>query len=113
MTADCVVVGAGPAGSVTALLLARAGFDVVLLDRQTFPRAKPCGDCLSPQANLLLAELGLLPTIRNEQPASLEGWRIMAPSGNSFEARFSDCAEDPRVHHGLSLARERFDFLLL
>jgi flavin-dependent dehydrogenase len=113
MTADCVVVGAGPAGSVTALLLARAGFDVVILDRQPFPRAKPCGDCLSPQANLLLAELGLLTTIRHQQPACLDGWRIIAPSGNSFEARFSDCASDPRVHHGFACAREQFDSLLL
>src|SRR5262245_15449817 len=113
MTTDCVVVGAGPAGSVTALLLARAGFDVVILDRQTFPRAKPCGDCLSPQANLLLAELGVLTTIRAQQPARLGGWRISAPSGNSFEARFADCTGDPRVHHGLALAREQFDSVLL
>jgi flavin-dependent dehydrogenase len=98
---------------VTALLLARAGVDVVLVDRQTFPRPKPCGDCLSPQANLLLAELGLLANVLDEQPARLRGWRISAPSGNSFQANFSDSANDPRVHHALSLARERFDDHLL
>lgn len=40
---DCVVVGAGPAGSTTAYRLASAGADVVLLDRARFPRDKPCG----------------------------------------------------------------------
>ena len=37
------MVGAGPAGSVSAFLLARAGLSVLLLDRARFPRDKPCG----------------------------------------------------------------------
>ncbi|HEY7195829.1 MAG TPA: geranylgeranyl reductase family protein [Gaiellaceae bacterium] len=40
---DAIVVGAGPAGSMTAYHLAEAGADVVLLDRARFPRDKPCG----------------------------------------------------------------------
>jgi geranylgeranyl reductase family protein len=40
---DAIVVGAGPAGSMTAYYLASAGADVLLLDRATFPRDKPCG----------------------------------------------------------------------
>jgi geranylgeranyl reductase family protein len=47
---DVVVVGAGPAGSVTALRLARAGASVLLLDRATFPRDKPCGGGLTYRA---------------------------------------------------------------
>src|SRR5690606_36651879 len=46
-TADVVVVGAGPAGSAAATSLARAGRDVVVVDKATFPRDKCCGDGLT------------------------------------------------------------------
>ncbi len=57
---DVLVVGAGPAGSAAALSLARSGFDVVLIDRQAFPRDKVCGDGLIPDAHHALARLGVL-----------------------------------------------------
>jgi geranylgeranyl reductase family protein len=47
---DVAVVGAGPAGSVTAIHLARAGARVLLLDKATFPRDKPCGGGLTLRA---------------------------------------------------------------
>ena len=47
MQADVAVVGAGPAGSVAAQRLAAVGVRVVLLERATFPRDKPCGDGVS------------------------------------------------------------------
>lgn len=43
---DVAVIGAGPAGAITAIHLVRAGLDVVMLDREHFPREKVCGDCL-------------------------------------------------------------------
>jgi flavin-dependent dehydrogenase len=45
-----VVVGSGPAGSTAALLLARGGASVALVDKALFPRAKACGDLIGPQA---------------------------------------------------------------
>jgi len=56
---DVLVVGAGPAGSATAAWAARAGLDVTLVDAETFPRDKPCGDGLTPRAIAELDELGL------------------------------------------------------
>jgi len=47
---DAIVVGAGPAGSTSALRLARSGARVLLLDRATFPRDKPCGGGLTYRA---------------------------------------------------------------
>ncbi len=51
---DVAVVGAGPAGSTAAYRLARAGARVVLLDRQSFPRDKPCGGGLTIRATRIL-----------------------------------------------------------
>jgi geranylgeranyl reductase family protein len=51
---DAVVVGAGPGGSTAAHLLAREGAAVLLLDRATFPRDKPCGGGLTGRAVRLL-----------------------------------------------------------
>jgi flavin-dependent dehydrogenase len=56
---DAVIAGAGPAGSLAAIVLARAGARVLLADRETFPRDKLCGDTLNPGALALLASLDL------------------------------------------------------
>ena len=47
MTADVAILGAGPAGSTLAALLAARGVDVLLADRDRFPRDKVCGEFLS------------------------------------------------------------------
>ena len=55
-----LVIGAGPAGSATARVLAQGGFDVLLVDRQPLGRDKVCGDGLIPDAHAALARLGVL-----------------------------------------------------
>ncbi|MEJ8825443.1 geranylgeranyl reductase family protein [Variovorax humicola] len=64
VSCDVLVVGAGPAGSACAQMLARAGFDVVLCDRHDFPRDKVCGDALIPDAHRALARLGVLDEVK-------------------------------------------------
>ena len=56
---DVVVAGAGPAGSVAALVLARGGARVALVDKAAFPRDKACGDLVGPRGVGLLEELGV------------------------------------------------------
>ncbi|MFL6280735.1 MAG: FAD-dependent monooxygenase [Vicinamibacterales bacterium] len=56
---DVLIAGAGPAGSVAATVLARAGARVLVLDRARFPRPKLCGDTLNPGALGVLQRLGL------------------------------------------------------
>jgi geranylgeranyl reductase family protein len=56
---DVLVVGAGPAGSTAALVLARAGATVALLDKARFPRDKACGDFIGPRGLQVLADLDL------------------------------------------------------
>lgn len=56
---EALVAGAGPAGAATALLLARAGKSVRVIDRAVFPRTKPCGEYLSAGSVGLLRDLGV------------------------------------------------------
>jgi flavin-dependent dehydrogenase len=56
---DVVVVGAGPAGAVSAALAAERGLKVLLLEKSHWPRAKTCGGCLNHQAIALLRQMGL------------------------------------------------------
>jgi geranylgeranyl reductase family protein len=57
--ADVIVVGAGPGGSTAAAHLARAGANVLLLEKTSFPREKVCGDGLTPRAVKSLLRLGV------------------------------------------------------
>lgn len=56
---DLVVIGAGPAGAAAAAYAARSGLATLLVDRKRFPRAKVCGDGLTPRALRALRRLGL------------------------------------------------------
>jgi geranylgeranyl reductase family protein len=69
-TADVVVVGAGPAGAASAYFLAQAGYDVVLLEKESFPRDKVCGDGLTPRAVHAMKLLGL----HEEAEGTPDGW---------------------------------------
>jgi menaquinone-9 beta-reductase len=59
---EVIIVGAGPAGATAAYYLAKAGHKVTLLDRQTFPRTKVCGDFVGPVAAKELEALGITKT---------------------------------------------------
>jgi geranylgeranyl reductase family protein len=78
-TAEVIVVGAGPAGCCAAYHLGRAGVDVLLMDRCTFPREKVCGDALSPTALVTIGEMGLGELAGGAERVS--GTYVFAPSG--------------------------------
>ncbi len=107
---DAAIVGAGPAGSAAAILLARAGWNVALVERQRFPRRKVCGECIAAPNLPLLDALGIGDAIRElaggelRRVALLHGSRTVtaplppADKGESF---------------GRALGREHLDTLLV
>src|SRR4029077_14076152 len=56
---DVAIVGAGPAGSTCAAFCAAAGLRTVLIERESFPREKVCGDCINPACQPVLQRFGL------------------------------------------------------
>ena len=86
--ADVIVVGGGPAGSSTAFALARAGARVLVIDRERFPRDKPCAEYLSPQASRVLNDMGVLSDIESRGPSHLAGMVVRAPSGQQLRGDF-------------------------
>lgn len=109
VSADVIVVGAGPGGSTTAAHLAARGLDVVLLEKSSFPRSKVCGDGLTPRAVKQLIKLGVdispeAGWLRNK------GLRIYGGRTEPFELLWPDLAEFPP--YGLTRARADFDKIL-
>src|SRR6202163_4371435 len=106
MIDDVLIVGAGPAGSVAAAVLARAGARVRLLDRATFPRDKLCGDTVNPGTLAVLRRLGLSKPI-DDHGLRVDGMRVTGPRGVAVEGRYPDGL------HGRALARSDMEWALL
>ncbi len=105
--ADVIVVGAGPAGASAAYHLAEAGVDVLVLEKQTFPRDKICGDGLTPRAVRQLIAMGIdldAPGWQRNQ-----GLRIVG-AGHRLELPWPELATFP--HYGMVRTRMDLDEIL-
>lgn len=106
---DLVIVGAGPGGSSAAYHSARTGLNVLLLDRQEFPRDKPCGDGLMPHAASEIALMGLGDWLAEAPHGRFSGFTIYTQT-----ARIRQDVS-PTLHgpHGYVIRREETDLKLL
>jgi menaquinone-9 beta-reductase len=103
---DVLVVGGGPAGSIAALVLARGGARVALVDKAKFPRDKACGDIVGPRALRLLADLEMrAPTGRN-----VGEMMVVGPNGRRAQLPCGEGLTYPG--HGTAVTRTVFDSML-
>ena len=104
--ADVAVVGAGPAGAAAALFAARRGRHVVVLEKQAFPRDKPCGEGLMPSGRLPLRELGLEAIVSAQGAPPLNGVQFGLPHQPRVAVPFPEHRGDQA---GLGIRRLDFD----
>jgi geranylgeranyl reductase family protein len=103
---DVVVVGAGPAGSTAALVLARSGARVALADKAAFPRDKACGDLVGPRGVQVLADLGL------RVPDAGQGSDLLAVGPSGRRSRLPAFTGSSYPGHGIIVPRLVLDHAL-
>lgn len=105
---DVIIVGAGPAGSLSAHLLSSSGFEVLVFEKQKRVKRKICGEYLCPLGVDLVRELKLDSLIQDF--SDVKGMNIFSPKGRMLETKFPKTSKN---NWGKSLNREVFDNSLI
>jgi geranylgeranyl reductase family protein len=108
MIYDVIIVGGGPAGASCAAFAAMAGLRVLVLERETFPREKVCGDCLNPACWEVLERLALDNEVRGLSHGQLDTVEFIAIGGHSVNVKLPAGAMAE-----IAVKRSLFDELLL
>ncbi|MEM1096354.1 MAG: NAD(P)/FAD-dependent oxidoreductase [Bacteroidota bacterium] len=108
MKRDVIVVGAGPGGATAAAMLARRGVNVLLLDKQRFPRDKVCGDAISGKSVDALKALGVIDKMPLARPLDTWGITFSSPAGDQVTIPFTKDFTQP-IPPGYVCPRLTFD----
>ncbi len=100
---DAIVIGAGPAGAVAARQLALRGLQVLLVERQVWPRIKVCGGCLNGRALLAIKSIGLERTLEDSDAAPITRLIVQARRRSA----------EVKLPGGVAVNRSQFDAALV
>src|SRR3954468_1773283 len=101
-----IIVGAGPAGSSCAIRLANKGLKVLIAEQKSFPRAKLCGEFISPECIDHFAELGVLDEILSSGGTSIDRTIFYSRNGRSITVPSEWLLSGSRA---IGLSRARMD----
>ncbi len=106
---DVIIVGAGPAGTATAIKIAAEGYQVLILDKASFPRTKSCGDRLTRTATETLYDLGLQDDLLSFKRVTKTKITVNKKGSRTYD--YPDYMSNPK--YGLVVPRAHLDDLLL
>jgi menaquinone-9 beta-reductase len=108
---DVAIIGAGPAGAVTAWLIAqrRPDLTIVVLEAEAVPRHKPCGEYLSPGGVGVLMRAGLLPVVEAAGARPVAAVAMRCGTTGPRVPFAPVLGWRPQAGHGLGVRRECFD----
>ena len=109
---DVVIIGGGPAGCSAAAILAEAGRQVLVLEREKFPRYK-VGESLIPFTYYPLKRLGLIERMRASHFVKKYSVQFVSPSGKASQPFYFSSRYDEDVAQTWQVLRAEFDQILM
>ena len=109
---DIIIIGAGPSGSTAALYAEKLGLKTILLDKETFPRDKICGDALSGKSVRYMKELNILDEIPKLNGSLIKRITFGSPSHKQFDIDLSGSNNTGKIKEGFVIPRKIFDNFL-
>jgi flavin-dependent dehydrogenase len=108
---DCIVMGAGPAGSTVAALVAEAGHSTLLIERERFPRDH-IGESLMPETYWTLKRLGVLEQMKQSDFVKKVSIQFVSGGGRESQPFFFDQHDPRECSQTWQVERARFDQML-
>ena len=108
---DIIIVGGGPAGTSAALYAHKMGLKTIILDKNTFPRDKICGDALSGKSVKYMRELGVLDQVANLNGSTIRRITFGSPSHKQFDIHLNNPQNKGDIKEGYVIPREIYNHI--